>query len=131
MTAGRKNQAAFDLGVKFARLDSIFGGAMFYRLLLVSTIFWLCACDRQPSTVTGGAVPLVAPSGQGFRIDMSGRSVPLFETIGLLRDDEAQDVTIGPDGLQGYGERLAAEGSLHLEHGHWLIEYLRGTRPLQ
>ena len=102
MTAGRKNQAAFDLGVKFARLDSIFGGAMFYRLLLVSTIFWLCACDRQPSTVTGGAVPLVAPSGQGFRIDMSGRSVPLFETIGLLRDDEVQDVTIGPDGLQGY-----------------------------
>ena len=38
---------------------------------------------------------------------------------------------IAADGLQGYGERLAAEGSLHLDHGHWLIEYLRGTRPLQ
>ncbi|MGB0604232.1 MAG: cofactor-independent phosphoglycerate mutase [Candidatus Latescibacterota bacterium] len=38
---------------------------------------------------------------------------------------------IAADGLQGYGERLAAEGSLHLEHGHWLVEYLRGMRPLQ
>ena len=38
---------------------------------------------------------------------------------------------IAADGLQGYGERLAAEGSLQLEHGHWLIEYLRGTRSLQ
>ena len=38
---------------------------------------------------------------------------------------------VAADSLQGYGECLAAEGSLHVEHGHWLMEYVRGTRPLQ
>ena len=75
---------------------------MIYRLLLASTILCLCACERQPSSVNGWSGQLVAPSGQGFRIDMSGRSVTLFETLGLLKDDEVQNVTIGADGMQGY-----------------------------
>ncbi len=36
---------------------------------------------------------------------------------------------VDPDGLQHYGEGPAEKGSMHVEHGHWLMEYLRGTRP--
>ncbi len=36
---------------------------------------------------------------------------------------------IAADALQGYGERAAESGSLQVAHGHWLLEYLRGTRP--
>jgi 2,3-bisphosphoglycerate-independent phosphoglycerate mutase len=36
---------------------------------------------------------------------------------------------VAADALQTYGERAAESGSLQVAHGHWLLEYLRGTRP--
>lgn len=37
---------------------------------------------------------------------------------------------IEADAMQTYSEVGGEEGSMQVAHGHWLMEYLRGTRPL-
>ncbi len=37
---------------------------------------------------------------------------------------------IAADAMQTYDESGGAKGSMQVAHGHWLMEYLRGTRPL-
>lgn len=37
---------------------------------------------------------------------------------------------IEADALQAYNESAGEKGSMQVAHGHWLMEYLRGTRPL-
>jgi 2,3-bisphosphoglycerate-independent phosphoglycerate mutase len=37
---------------------------------------------------------------------------------------------IAADALLAYDEHAGEKGSMQVAHGHWLMEYLRGTRPL-